>query len=55
MNQWHSKTFIVKPVPAVRPSSVNDNLRRRYYVTVLIHFLNNQTFQVQEIVIHIHL
>ena len=29
--QFHSKIFIVRPVSAVRPSSVTDNMRGRYY------------------------
>ena len=29
--QFHSKIFIVRPISAVRPSSVTENLRGRYH------------------------
>ena len=32
MCQLHSKSFIIRPVSAIRPSSVTDNLSGRYYV-----------------------
>ena len=31
MCQFHSKIFIVRPVSAVKPSSVTENLRGRYH------------------------